>query len=210
MIARTLTVLSGAMLLLAAPSFAPLWAQEPPAAVPQSPPAPPDAQTQAREREAVEPAVSTPAVADPGEQPIAEGGSIVPPPPESSGERAASQEPAQPGPAAQDSSSPGAATAPGRFRTMDRLELESTAITGNRELPKVLYIVPWKKADLGDLVGRPANSLLDEVLTPVDRDVFKRQTDYFTKLEATPAGGAAEPAQKPAAQPQPQPQPPQR
>ncbi len=90
---------------------------------------------------------------------------------------------------------------------MDRLELESTAITGNRELPKVLYIVPWKKADLGDLVGRPANSLLDEVLTPVDRDVFKRQTDYFTKLEATPAGGTAEPADKPAAKAEPKPEP---
>lgn len=78
-----------------------------------------------------------------------------------------------------------------RFRTMDRLELESSAITGNRELPKVLYIVPWKKADMGDLIGRPANSLLDEVLTPVDREVFRRQTDYFSKLNA---GGLQPPA----------------
>ena len=76
---------------------------------------------------------------------------------------------------------------PQKFGTMDRLELDSTAITGNRELPKVLYIVPWKKADIGDLIGRPANSLLDEVLTPVDREVFRRQTDYFTKLHAEAA-----------------------
>ena len=27
----------------------------------------------------------------------------------------------------------------------DRLNLETTVVTGNRELPKVLYIVPWKK-----------------------------------------------------------------
>ncbi len=50
--------------------------------------------------------------------------------------------------------------------TMDHLELDPTAITGNRELPKVMVIVPWKKADLGDLTGRPANSLLNEVLEP--------------------------------------------
>ncbi len=92
-----------------------------------------------------------------------------------------------------------------RFKTMDRLELDSTAITGNRELPKVLYIVPWKKADLGDFIGRPANSLLDEVLTPVDREVFRRQTDYFAKLNAEAleptAPGQAPPAQAPVAEP---------
>jgi hypothetical protein len=73
----------------------------------------------------------------------------------------------------------------------DRLDLDSTQITGNRELPKVLYIVPWRSAELGDLVGRPVNSLLDEVLEPVDRDVFRRQNRYFEALqpnEAAPAG----------------------
>ena len=61
----------------------------------------------------------------------------------------------------------------------DRLELDATVVTGNRELPKVLYIVPWKKADLGDLPAQPFNTLLDEVLTPVDRDVFRREVTYF-------------------------------
>jgi hypothetical protein len=64
----------------------------------------------------------------------------------------------------------------------DRLELDTTQITGNRELPKVLYIVPWKRSDLGDLVGKPVNSLLDEVLTPVDRDVFRRENRYYRAL----------------------------
>jgi len=73
---------------------------------------------------------------------------------------------------------------------MDRLELEATQITGNRELPKVLYIVPWKRSDLGDLVGRPVNSLLDEVLAPVDRDVFKRENRYYTALQPGQAGAA--------------------
>jgi hypothetical protein len=65
----------------------------------------------------------------------------------------------------------------------DRLELDATDITGNRELPKVLYIVPWKRSDLGDVVGRPVNSLLDEVLQPLDRDVFQRENRYYDGLK---------------------------
>jgi hypothetical protein len=79
---------------------------------------------------------------------------------------------------------------PAKSNAKDRLDLDSTQITGNRELPKVLYIVPWRSAELGDLVGRPVNSLLDEVLEPVDRDVFRRQNRYFEALqpnEAVPA-----------------------
>jgi hypothetical protein len=76
-----------------------------------------------------------------------------------------------------------AAAKPGaRGKAVDRLELDTTQITGNRELPKVLYIVPWKRSDLGDLVGKPVNSLLDEVLTPVDRDVFQRENRYYRAL----------------------------
>jgi hypothetical protein len=74
-----------------------------------------------------------------------------------------------------------------RAATMDHLELETTSITGNRELPKVMVIVPWKKAELGELTGRPANSLLNEVLEPVDREVFRRELRYFEALEAKPA-----------------------
>lgn len=72
----------------------------------------------------------------------------------------------------------------------DRLELDTTVVTGNRELPKVLYIVPWKKADLGDLPAQPFNTLLDEVLTPVDRDVFRREVTYYGAVSG--GGGAAD------------------
>jgi|SRR5579863_3169437 len=75
----------------------------------------------------------------------------------------------------------------------DRVELGTTDITGNRELPKVLYIVPWKRSDLGDLTGRPVNSLLDEVLQPLDRDVFQRENRYYEALkpdQAAPKAGA--------------------
>ena len=72
-----------------------------------------------------------------------------------------------------------------RYATMDELDLGTTSITGNQELPKVLYIVPWKKSDLGDLVGRPVNTLLDEVLAPVDPEVFERHLDYYDALYGT-------------------------
>ncbi len=67
---------------------------------------------------------------------------------------------------------------------MDELDLRRTEITGNQELPKVLYIVPWQKSDPGSLLGRPANTLLDEVLAPLDREEFIRQVDYYSDLHA--------------------------
>jgi hypothetical protein len=82
-------------------------------------------------------------------------------------------------------------------KAQDRIELDTTQITGNRELPKVLYIVPWKRSDLGDLVGKPVNSLLDEVLTPIDRDVFKRENRYYEALKPDQAGGGAAGAASP-------------
>jgi hypothetical protein len=78
----------------------------------------------------------------------------------------------------------------------DRAEIDRTQIIGNRELPKVLYIVPWKKPDPGDLSSRPLQSVLDEALAPVDRDVFRRQVRYHGQIEARapaqnePASGA--------------------
>src|SRR5262249_11714943 len=77
----------------------------------------------------------------------------------------------------------------------DRLELDTTDITGNRELPKVLYIVPWKRSDLGDVVGKPVNSLLDEVLQPLDRDVFQRENRYYDDLKPGAGGAKAGAAQ---------------
>ena len=65
---------------------------------------------------------------------------------------------------------------------MDEMDLGRTEITGNQELPKVMYIVPWKKSDPGDLMGKPVNTLLDEVLAPLDREEFIRQVDYYDDL----------------------------
>ena len=78
-----------------------------------------------------------------------------------------------------DDARPAAAGTP---RVADTLDLGTTSITGNQELPKVLYIVPWKRADLGDVAGRPVDTLLDEVLAPVDRQEFERHLRYYTIL----------------------------
>jgi len=64
----------------------------------------------------------------------------------------------------------------------DRLEMEGTAIIGNQELPKVLYIVPWKASQLPALNEPPLASLIDEALMPLDREVFRRQLVYQRAL----------------------------
>lgn len=91
---------------------------------------------------------------------------------------------------------PQAAAAPPRT---ERLDLDPTSIRGNQELPKVLYIVPWKDAGLAQPGGRPLNSLVDEALAPVDREVFRRQMRYFDQLYARPGepGVGAPPAAAP-------------
>ena len=70
----------------------------------------------------------------------------------------------------------------GSVNAADRLELDKANIQGASELPKVLYIVPWKKAEMGD---RPikVNRMVDEVLSPVDRDVLKRQINFYEQSQ---------------------------
>jgi hypothetical protein len=76
----------------------------------------------------------------------------------------------------------------------DKLELQTATVTGDREQPKVMYIVPWKKSDIGDLSGKPMNSLLDEALAPVDRDEFKREVMYYQAVRADASQNGAAPA----------------
>jgi hypothetical protein len=67
-------------------------------------------------------------------------------------------------------------------RARDRLQLDSTAITGSRELPKVMSIVPWKGAEPAGGPDRPMGSLIDELLAPLDRDEFRREITYYRDL----------------------------
>jgi len=65
------------------------------------------------------------------------------------------------------------------LRAEDRIELKTTSIIANKELPKMLYIVPWKNAELPDMNAPPIGSLIDEALSTVDRDSFKRRIRYY-------------------------------
>ena len=63
------------------------------------------------------------------------------------------------------------------------VEMEGTTIRGASELPKVLYIVPWKKADMGDVSIQPADDIFNEELAPLDRDIFRRQVMFYDQLQ---------------------------
>jgi hypothetical protein len=100
-------------------------------------------------------------------------------------------------PAAAKAGPGGGTNAGGKPGAADRLELGTATVTGDREQPKVMYIVPWKRSDIGDLSGKPMNSLLDEALAPIDREEFKRQVMYYQAVRADAAqnGAAKTPAQ---------------
>jgi len=62
-------------------------------------------------------------------------------------------------------------------KASDTKELSGISIVGNDEAPKSLYIVPWKGSELGAATSMGMD--LNERATPVDRDVFKRQLDFY-------------------------------
>jgi len=93
---------------------------------------------------------------------------------------------------------PAATPAPsGAKGAVDRLQLDPTAITGNRELPKVMNIVPWKPAEPPSGPDRPLNSLVEEVLSPLDRDEFRREITYYRDLTGQSAPFVTPGATKP-------------
>jgi hypothetical protein len=83
------------------------------------------------------------------------------------------------------------ASAKAADKATEQMQLETTTITGHHELPRVLYIVPWKRAEAGELPGRPPDSLLDEALMPLDRPEFRREMRYSDQLVADRAAATA-------------------
>lgn len=72
----------------------------------------------------------------------------------------------------------------GQVFAADTIKMKTTKIHGNQELPKVLYIVPWQKAKVPNLSQPPLKSLINEALTPVDREVFQRKIRYYDALRS--------------------------
>ena len=69
-----------------------------------------------------------------------------------------------------------------------RLDMEGTAIIGNKELPKVLYIVPWKSSEPIALSTPAFASVLDEPFQTVDRSTFKREIEFYNNIYSLPDG----------------------
>jgi hypothetical protein len=56
-------------------------------------------------------------------------------------------------------------------------QLSGMSIFGNDEAPKALYLVPWKRPEIGAATG--LNKMLTESAVPVDREEFMRQLDLY-------------------------------
>ena len=74
----------------------------------------------------------------------------------------------------------------------ETLDLDGMSIIGNRELPKALFIVPWKDPEAAQAPDRPVNSLINDTLQPVDPDVFRRTLQYFDVVHKTDSSNALE------------------
>jgi hypothetical protein len=73
----------------------------------------------------------------------------------------------------------------------DAKTLRGMSVLGNDEAPMSLFIVPWKSSELG--VETNLSRTLNEHDVPVDRDVFKRELDFYqvsvgSKTSAPAAG----------------------
>ncbi len=64
---------------------------------------------------------------------------------------------------------------------------EGTTIIGTKEAPTVLNVVPWQNVELNldawNLRPSPARSVLEDSLKPIDKDVLRREVEYFNLLE---------------------------
>ena len=60
----------------------------------------------------------------------------------------------------------------------ERINMEGISIIGNKELPNILYIVPWKPANLPEMVELPLSTLINDALEPIDRKALLRQQYY--------------------------------
>ena len=62
------------------------------------------------------------------------------------------------------------------------LQLEGTEIIGNKELPMMLYILPWKSVERFDMKSPPITSIMDQKLSPLDRASFRRTIHYHQAI----------------------------
>jgi len=59
----------------------------------------------------------------------------------------------------------------------------STNVVGSQEAPTVLNVVPWKDKEVKLEKKNPTTNILNNVLQPLDRDVLRREVQYFRSLQ---------------------------
>jgi len=66
---------------------------------------------------------------------------------------------------------------------------EGTTIIGTKEAPNVLNVVPWQDDEFtGDpwkIQPEPTRSVLENSQKPLDKDVLRREIEYFNLLRNT-------------------------
>lgn len=67
--------------------------------------------------------------------------------------------------------------------SVERINMQGTSIIGNKEQPNILYILPWQKADLPEMIELPLSSLINDALKPIDRRTVLRQQKYQQIIE---------------------------
>ena len=66
------------------------------------------------------------------------------------------------------------------------VQLDQTTVIDNHELPKITYIVPWQAAPLPQQEKPPLDVLIDDALTPLDRDVLRSRIQYYYDVTTAP------------------------
>ncbi len=81
----------------------------------------------------------------------------------------------------------------GSVYAADQADMEGITITGNKELPNILYVISWKSPELPPVADIPLASLIENALEPLDRRSVLREEQYynatrnFTLNQTTPA-----------------------
>lgn len=69
----------------------------------------------------------------------------------------------------------------GLAQAEDRLKLDKTTILGNRELPKVTFVVPWREVP-SDIPAWQPYPVARPFFTPLDTELYQRQIDYLKQV----------------------------
>ena len=80
----------------------------------------------------------------------------------------------------------GSALAPNAFGIEDEavIQLDETVISGNQELPKVLYIVPWQQPDELPDIQVKHDFTESDVFRKLYPPAYRRELNYFQTLHA--------------------------